>query len=492
VDEVKRKLQRLRSVGRALPNTEIKIVDHEEQEVAPGDIGEIMVRNSKMMKGYSDQDVLTRKALVDGWLHTSILAWQDEDGYVFHVGRKDNLVISNEGDVSTDDVDSLLLYPQAPRYEGQRSELVAGAFPQSAKLELQNVVQLDCFLSFLNRVSEAQDVHSLRENYLAAIPQMVTASAYGFMLLEPQGSLSSYPSLHSQLRDSAGRDEEAWLAHEPVSLNIVWRWHPSRESQVFWDGGRHNQDCQHLSETHELMRFVRVPIGPPGGRLVGALSFARAACQPPFDKRDLEIIRLVAQQMFQPVSHALKNDEMKERFASAEGALEAMGTAVIVTDNEGRVKFANTRAQKLMYQTELGSSVANAVRTGVQDNLSEIGSLGKRVATTDVRLPNRSAHSRNDLVLRSVLIPSSNGAVATFLYAQEEIPTFQHLMSILSKREIEVLELLAQGFQNREIADILVVTPHTVKYHLNQMFRKMQVNSRSELLAKVFSSSPHS
>jgi len=105
-----------------------------------------------------------------------------------------------------------------------------------------------------------------------------------------------------------------------------------------------------------------------------------------------------------------------------------------------------------------------------------------------MRLPGRSQLQRENLALRSVQLPSSRRAVVTFLYNLEQAPNFQHLTPLLSKREIEVLELVAKGMHNKEIAESLVVTTSTVKHHLGQIFQKMQVNSRSELLAKALCS----
>ena len=52
----------------------------------------------------------------------------------------------------------------------------------------------------------------------------------------------------------------------------------------------------------------------------------------------------------------------------------------------------------------------------------------------------------------------------------------------LSNREVEVTELVSQGFSNREIAGKLFITEKTVKFHLTNVYKKMQVRSRAQLI----------
>lgn len=58
-------------------------------------------------------------------------------------------------------------------------------------------------------------------------------------------------------------------------------------------------------------------------------------------------------------------------------------------------------------------------------------------------------------------------------------------LDVLSRREREVVELLAQGMTNKEIAATLYITPNTVKRHLNSVFAKLDVHTRSAAVAKA-------
>ena len=106
--EIEHKLQRLASIGRPLPDVEVRIVDTEGAEVAPGEIGEIAVRTPRLMKGYVSQDDATAPTIVNGWLHTRDMGWMDADGYLYLAGRKDDLIIRGGENISPAEVEAVL------------------------------------------------------------------------------------------------------------------------------------------------------------------------------------------------------------------------------------------------------------------------------------------------------------------------------------------------------------------------------------------------
>jgi acyl-CoA synthetase (AMP-forming)/AMP-acid ligase II len=106
--EVERQLRRLTSIGRPLPDVEVRVVDAEGVEVARGEIGEIAVRTPRLMKGYVSQGDATAQTIVDGWLHTRDMGWMDEDGYLYLAGRKDDMIIRGGENISPAEVETVL------------------------------------------------------------------------------------------------------------------------------------------------------------------------------------------------------------------------------------------------------------------------------------------------------------------------------------------------------------------------------------------------
>lgn len=81
------------SVGPPLPGVDVKIADENDNEVPRGTIGEILIRGDNVMKGYLNQPEATAETLRNGWLHTGDMGTMDEDGYVFIVDRKKDMII---------------------------------------------------------------------------------------------------------------------------------------------------------------------------------------------------------------------------------------------------------------------------------------------------------------------------------------------------------------------------------------------------------------
>ncbi len=101
-------VRKVLSVGPPLPGVEVKIFDDEEQELPVNEIGEIVVRGDNVMLGYLNQPEATLEAMKGGWYHTGDLGKLDEDGYLFIVDRKKDMVITGGLNVYPREIEEVL------------------------------------------------------------------------------------------------------------------------------------------------------------------------------------------------------------------------------------------------------------------------------------------------------------------------------------------------------------------------------------------------
>ena len=100
--------QRPGSVGKPLPNVEVRVVDENDNDVPVGAIGEVIARGPNIMQGYYNMPEETTAALRNGWLHTGDMGRFDEDGYLYIVERKKDLVIRGGFNIYPRDVEEVL------------------------------------------------------------------------------------------------------------------------------------------------------------------------------------------------------------------------------------------------------------------------------------------------------------------------------------------------------------------------------------------------
>lgn len=81
------------SIGTSIPNVENKVVDELGEEVAIGEVGELICKGPNIMKGYYKAEEATCEAIREGWLYTGDLAKRDEEGYFYIVDRKKDLIL---------------------------------------------------------------------------------------------------------------------------------------------------------------------------------------------------------------------------------------------------------------------------------------------------------------------------------------------------------------------------------------------------------------
>jgi long-chain acyl-CoA synthetase len=108
LDGTEKSLRRLASSGKPVLNYEIRIVDENDRDVPVGEVGEIIGRSEAMTIGYWRMPDETAKKLKNGWLHTGDLGRFDEDGYIYVVERKNDLIISGGVNIYPREIEEVL------------------------------------------------------------------------------------------------------------------------------------------------------------------------------------------------------------------------------------------------------------------------------------------------------------------------------------------------------------------------------------------------
>jgi acyl-CoA synthetase (AMP-forming)/AMP-acid ligase II len=102
-------LKRLASIGQPTLDAQVRIVDESDNPLPAGAVGEICLRSAQNMLGYWNDSAATLRTLRGGWLHTGDMGYMDEDGFVYLVDRKKDMIISGGENIYSREVEEALL-----------------------------------------------------------------------------------------------------------------------------------------------------------------------------------------------------------------------------------------------------------------------------------------------------------------------------------------------------------------------------------------------
>lgn len=164
------------SIGTAIPGVKVKIFDEKGIEIPQGQIGEIVVQGDNVMTGYLNLPTETTQALKDGWLFTGDVGYIDEEGFIFIVDRKKDLVIVGGLNVYPREVEEIIY-----TYPGVMECAVIG-IPDITRGELVKayVVNKEGFTvdkkSLLKHLKEHLAIYKLPKtiDFISAIPKTGT------------------------------------------------------------------------------------------------------------------------------------------------------------------------------------------------------------------------------------------------------------------------------------------------------------------------------
>jgi acyl-CoA synthetase (AMP-forming)/AMP-acid ligase II len=103
-----RMLNKLGSVGKPVPHLHVRVVDENDNDAPPNELGEICLKGPKVFKGYWKNPEATAEALRGGWFHTGDIGTLDKDGYLYIMDRKKDMIISGGENIASPEVERVI------------------------------------------------------------------------------------------------------------------------------------------------------------------------------------------------------------------------------------------------------------------------------------------------------------------------------------------------------------------------------------------------
>ncbi|MBX3413724.1 MAG: long-chain fatty acid--CoA ligase [Pirellulales bacterium] len=128
--------RKIGSIGQPFEGVEMKIFDEADQELANGEVGEVVIRGPNVMRGYLNKPEETAEALRNGWFHTGDLGYRDDEGFFFIVDRKKDMIIKGGFNIYPREIEEVIY--QLPQVA---EAAVIGAFDE---IKGEHIVALVC------------------------------------------------------------------------------------------------------------------------------------------------------------------------------------------------------------------------------------------------------------------------------------------------------------------------------------------------------------
>ncbi|OBI75774.1 LuxR C-terminal-related transcriptional regulator [Mycobacterium asiaticum] len=267
-------------------------------------------------------------------------------------------------------------------------------------------------------------------------------------------------------------------ADDPVLNSAVTRKAPIDSSRLssssIWESSAARAVLAIEGYCHSLEAPVIVK-----GKIFGTINFARRTDRSEFTEEDLILAQFASEQLGLAAERALRFEGIGRKATVLEDAFDRMPQAVFITDLGSRVLFQNRAASNLISarQQSTGQSVSDAINEAMRIFRVE----DKRVHTRSIK------NADGELITKSMRLPDSQDAAMTLAYqadrgAARSLPVW----NVLSRREQEIAELVAQGLTTKQIAVEAFVSENTVKQHLKRIFAKADVHNRAELVQLIW------
>lgn len=323
-------------------------------------------------------------------------------------------------------------------------------------------------------LSAAASIEEMAQTALESAQHIFRAKRSGVFLLDPGSERPMFSQnigvseFFLQRYESAGRQRDPILAHvlqhkaamDNQSLMPLEEW---RSLDVY----------REVFGLHRIESLLEVPL-VAGSEVVGTLNLEAAT-----DGSQRSTMLHVATAMGRMIGTAVAQLEARHRLEQEahllKCALDLASDGVILTELQKGRRTLNAAAERIADYIEQGGETL--------DDFLERVRPRPGLTRTEIPLIDSSQRTLTVCVFQS---PDSDAKVTTLSFRNDSNNIMPILERLLTPRELQVATLAGRGIRSAEISDQLNVSIHTVKDHLKQIYRKLEVRSRVELARLVF------
>jgi DNA-binding NarL/FixJ family response regulator len=322
---------------------------------------------------------------------------------------------------------------------------------------------------FTRALSDASSLDDLERVFSAGFGRLLDVPMYGFYTLEQeQLRIRHWVGVH--LSDVFVARYQQAIEWDPLVERYRATGQPVYNRDLMSEAEWEASAIYRLAYSTHKMRHVAVFPLTAAGQVVGALHLAARQPARRFAPADLRVTEAIAGVLGSAIARIRAEQRNGRELEQALTALALAGTAVVISRPRAPELALNRAARELLDEVEDADERLHEV-------LRRPPSANVFSRRTEVRLASGEAavlHAHSDRL--------AEGGLVTILEVERERPRLSlHLFRALTPRESEVAALVVDGLSDREIAEQLTLSHHTVGQHVKSIYRKLGVDSRVRL-----------
>jgi DNA-binding CsgD family transcriptional regulator len=328
-------------------------------------------------------------------------------------------------------------------------------------------------LTNLNNVirsfSRKTDFYEIEDEFFCSISSIIPAHAIAIYHFKSAELHPDYISAKGIDKDFLKYYEKEGRGIDPLKNWIMNTRAPYLSHKLLGLEGWKHHPVYKIVKTASIDYAMQAPI-VSGNRIVGSLNFGRDFKEGAFTDSDLLTLSILSNFLGIAIN-GIKGSGVEDYTNKFCNTVDRMNYNMVIADSDFNISYANKSAQETITRY-FGSNNFGAEFSRKLRGLSKSDSNNEIVIN-------------DNLKCKSCVVPGTKQRKKILFLDDNPVPVVNDIIrNVLTSREIDVLLLVDQGLKNKEIAEKLFISVNTVKRHLDNMYGKFNVESRTKLVSK--------